>query len=310
MKEAIQQKPTVMIRLSEIAIKSSKTRRWLTQRLVNHIKYILNLKNIKNFNVINDYSRLFVETDEAELVSEYVSTLIPGTASLSIVHRCNTDTKEMEKIIDKSYKDNIRKSASFSVRVRRTGNHPFTSVELAAKLGEYIINSNSDIQLKVNLTNPDYSIHFDVRGETTYIFDEIKSGLGGLPVGCQGNVLVLISGEEEDIANIIQLYKRGANTIIFSINKREDLSQKFIDQIKEILILQPKIKKLRDNIFYVENELDIQEILVYYNKYECKGISVSKTLFNEISSIFPVTTPLFVPHLVTTIDRKDLENFI
>ncbi|MHA2308240.1 MAG: hypothetical protein ACXABJ_03095, partial [Candidatus Heimdallarchaeaceae archaeon] len=47
-----------MIRFSEIAIKSSKTRKWLTQRLVDHIKYVLNLKNIKNFNVINDYSRL------------------------------------------------------------------------------------------------------------------------------------------------------------------------------------------------------------------------------------------------------------
>ena len=310
MNEAIQHKPTVMIRFSEIAIKSSKTRKWLTQRLVDHIKYVLKLKNIENFYVINDYSRLFVETDEPERVSEYISALIPGTASLSIVHRCNTDTKAMEKIIDKSYKDKIRKSASFSVRVRRTGNHLFTSVELAARLGEYIIDSNSDIQLKVNLTNPDYSIQFDVRGETTYIFDEVKSGLGGLPVGCQGNVLVIASGEEEDIANIIQLYKRGANTIIFSIGKREDLSQKFINQIKEILILQPKTRKLRNNIFYTKNELDIQEILEYYNKYECKGISVSKKLFSEISSMFPVTTPLFVPHLVSAIDRKDLENFI
>ncbi|MHA2308727.1 MAG: THUMP domain-containing protein, partial [Candidatus Heimdallarchaeaceae archaeon] len=255
-------------------------------------------------------SRLFVETDESKLGSEYISTLVPGTASLSVVHRCNTDIKEMEKIVDNFYKDNIRKSSSFSVKVRRTGSHSFSSIELAAKLGEYIINSNSDIQLKVNLTSPDYSVHFDVRGETTYIFDEIKSGLGGLPVGCQGNVLVLISGEDEDIANIIQLYKRGANTIIFSISKKEVLSQKFVDQIKEILILQPKSKKLRENIFYVENELDIQVILEYYNKYECKGISVSKTLFSEISSMFPVTTPLFVPHLVTAIDKKDLKNFI
>ncbi|NPD89879.1 MAG: hypothetical protein HGN29_14290 [Asgard group archaeon] len=310
MKDSIQHKPTVMIRFSEIAIKSSKTRRWLTQRLVNHIKYVLNLKSIKNFEVINDYSRLFVESDEPELISKYISTLIPGTASLSIVHKCNTDIKEMEMIIDEFYKDNIRSSESFSVKVRRTGNHPFTSVELAAKLGEYIINSNSDIQLKVNLTNPDYTLRFDVREETTYIFDEIKSGLGGLPVGCQGNVLVLISGEEEDLANIIQLYKRGANTMIFSICKRENLSKKFINQIEEILILQPKIRKLQHKIFYGENELDIQEIIDYYSKFECKGISVSNTLFNKVSSMFPVTIPLFVPHLVTAINRKDLQNFI
>jgi thiamine biosynthesis protein ThiI len=310
MKEAIQHKPIVMIRFAEIAIKSSKTRRWLTQRLVDHIKYVLNLKNIQNFEIINDYSRLFVVSNDSEKVSDYIAALIPGTASLSIVYKVNTNLDEIGKIIDEYFKNNIRTSSSFAVRVRRTGDHVFTSVELAAKIGEYIIDSNSDIQLKVNLTNPDYTLHLDVRGTTTYVFDNSKAGLGGLPVGCQGNVLVLVRGEEEDIANIIQLYKRGANTIIYAIETKQNMPEKFLESISKILVLQPKTSKLQRNILFVENGFDIQEILEVYKKYNCKGISISKTLFSEFSSLLPVSIPLFVPHLASEVDRKDLEIFV
>ena len=293
-------KPTVLIRFSEIAIKGSKTRKWLTQRLINHIKYILKLKNIKDFEVINDYSRLFIESNSSELVSEYVSTLVPGIASLSIVYESNTEIEEIKKMIDSLFRERLRKAKSFAVRVRRTGRHTFTSVELAATLGEYILNSNSDIQLKVNLTNPEYILHLDVRGEITYIFDSIESGLGGLPVGCQGNVLVLISGEEEDITNIMQLYKRGVNTLIYS-NKREcEISKEFLEKTEKIITLQPKMSKLHQKIFYASNDLDIHEILNYYNGFDCKGIAVSKSIFEEISKIIPVTIPIFVPNLVTT----------
>lgn len=309
MKEAIQHKPIVLIRFSEIAIKSPKTRRWLTQRLVDHIKYILNIKNIENYEVINDYSRLFVESDDSELVSEYIASLIPGIASLSIVYKIETEIQEIEKIIDEFYKDNIRNSSSFAVRARRTGKHSFSSVELAAKLGEYIIDSNSDIQLKVNLTNPDYTLHLDVRGEVTYIFDSTKAGLGGLPVGCQGNVLVLVNGEEEDIANIIQLYKRGANTLIYSMEKKKNLPNEFLENIKEILALQPKTSKLYHNILFVKNEFEIEDLLEAYSKFDCKGISVSNSIFTELSSLLPVEIPLFIPHLASEINREELQKF-
>jgi len=306
MKGSIQLKPTILIRFSEIAIKSSKTRRWLTQRLIEHIKYVLKLKNIENFEVVNDYSRLFIEADNPKLVAEYISDLIPGTASLSIVNRCETDIDQIESIIDQSYRDKIRESESFAVRVRRTGEHSFSSVELAAKLGEYIIKSNSDIDLKVDLTNPAYTLHLDVRGKTTYIFDRIIKGLGGLPVGCQGNVLVLINGEEEDIANISQLYKRGANTILYSLRERVKMSDEYISRIEDKLRLQPKINKMQERIFFIKKDLEIEDILEYYKKFDCKSIATSKEVFNEISSKIPVTIPLFVPHLVSSPNEKDL----
>jgi thiamine biosynthesis protein ThiI len=306
MKRASLLRPTVLIRFSEIAIKSSKTRRWLTQRLIEHIKYILKLKGIENFEVINDYSRLFIESNNPELVVEYVSTLVPGAASLSIVNRCETENSKIEKIIEQFYKKQIRESKSFAVRVRRTGEHSFSSVELAAKIGEYIITSNSDVKLKVDLTDPGYTLHLDVRGKTTYVFDNITKGLGGLPVGCQGNVLVLISGEEEDIANIFQLYKRGANTFIYSISKKEKLSEVYINRIEEKLILQPKIGKMQERIFFIKEDLKIYDLLGHYDNCDCKGIAVSRNVFNEVSSKIPVTIPIFVPHLVTSIDENDL----
>ena len=132
-------------------------------------------------------------------------------------------------------------------------------------------------------------------------------GLGGLPVGCQGNIMVLVKGEEEDIANIIQLYKRGANTIIYSLEKKEILDEKFLEKISELLVLQLKRSKLQHKILFIENEFDIQKILEIYKKYDCTGISISKTMFNEFSSLIPVSIALFVPHIASEINRKDLD---
>lgn len=294
----------VMIRFSEIAIKSSKTRRWLTNQLIEHIKYVLDNHHFNNFQIIKEYSRIFITTKEPKRVCKIISSLVPGIASTSIVYHTSTDLNKIKQIIQIHFSKDIRSSKTFAVKVKRTGKHNFTSIELAAQLGEYILESNSDIQLKVNLSNPDYVLNVEVRDVDTYTFDRIVKGLGGLPTGCQGRALVLVEGTIEDISNIIQLYKRGVSTIIYSLESKNKLTNDFRKKVEYILALQNRLKIKEREIFFNDTE---DEIMMFYTKNKCLAIGISKTLFEKISKIIPLSIPLLVPHLVTEINKEEIK---
>ncbi len=301
----------ILIRFSEIAIKGAKTRKRFTHILINHIKYVLfNLFNITNFDVKNLYSRILVSSENIVQVNNIVSSCIPGIVSTSIVHKTSTQTENINEIIKNHYLDEIGKIEAFAVRVKRTGNHTFSSIEFAANIGSFIYTSFPEGKLKVDLTNPEYVLHLDIRGDDTYIFDHKTDGLGGIPAGSQGNVLVLISEEEEDLANILQLYKRGANTLIYSLKSEKEYSESFLQHLQWLIQLQPALKKREQLIYFPLENSDVSNILEVYKYNKCLGIALSTKMFETYSSLFPVKIPLFVPHLVTKIQKGELERIL
>ncbi|MCK4845313.1 MAG: hypothetical protein KAS95_06550, partial [Candidatus Heimdallarchaeota archaeon] len=283
----------VLIRFSEIAIKGAKTRKRFTNMLIDHLKYVLfNLFNITNLDVKNLYSRILISSENmVQQVNNIVASCIPGVVSTSIVHKTSTQTENINEIIKNHYLDKIGKIQAFAVRVKRTGNHNFSSIEFAADIGSFIYNSFPEGKLKVDLTNPEYVLHLDIRGEDTYIFDHKTDGLGGIPAGSQGNVLVLISEEEEDLANILQLYKRGANTLIYSLKSEKEYSESFLQHLQWLIKLQPALKKKEQLIYFPLENSDISNILEVYDNNKCLGIALSAKMFETYTSLFPVKIP-------------------
>ena len=302
--------PIVMVRFSEIAIKSAKTRRWLTERLVSHINFVLGKYGNIDYQTIKEYSRIFVRTNETKKVKNIISSLVPGAVSTSEVFQCSSEIKEIQNCVKMEFFKKFNKGSSFSVKVKRTGKHSFTSIELAAKIGEYILENNHEKDLKVDLTNPQYQLNVEVRDEKAYIFDEINKGLGGLPVGSQGRVLVVVNGEKEDLSNIIQLYKRGALTLIYSIQTNQEIKNDFREAISKLLDLQPQLRQSEKEIHFPESRYDINSLLEYYINNECHGIALSKDVFSRLTNEIPVTLPIFVPHLVTEIDEEEINSLL
>ena len=300
----------VLLRFSEIATKSPKTRKRFINQLVDHIDYVLTLNKITNFDIIREFSRIFIQSNSPETVSHLIANTIPGVVSTSIVYKCRTKVDEIKEIIGIKYLDTIQKHSTFAVRVKRTGKHSFSSMELGAIIGEFILENSTDTPLKVDLSNPEYSLNIEVRDESTYIFDSITSGLGGLPAGCQGTVLVLVSGTEEDKSNIIKLYKRGANTIIYSVKPKEDISHEFLKTIEVLTSLQPMLNNFRRKILLPTDKLELDHVLEFYKANQCSGIGMSKELFEELSDLIPNSIPVFVPHLVTKIEQNVINRII
>ena len=300
----------VLLRFSEIAIKSPKTRKRFIRQLVDHIEYILALNKIENYEIVKEFSRIFIFSNTPETVNSLIANTVPGIVSTSIVYKCKAKIEEMKEIIENKYLETIQEHSTFAVRVKRTGKHSFSSMELGAIIGEYILEESKEKPPKVDLTNPEYSLHIEVRDDNTYIFDNTITGVGGLPAGCQGTVLVLVSGTEEDKSNIIKLYKRGANTIVYSVKSKEEIKQEFVKDIGVLTALQPMLESSKRKLFFPIEKLDIDHVLEFYKINQCSGIGMSKTLLEELSEHIPNSIPVFVPHLVTEIDQNLIKRIL
>ena len=300
----------VLLRFSEIAIKSPKTRKRFIRQLVEHIEYILTLNKLENFEIIKEFSRIFILSNSPETVNNLIANTVPGVVSTSIVHKCKTKIEEIKEIIEIKYLEKIQKHSTFAVRVKRTGKHSFSSMELGAIVGEFILERSKEKSLKVDLSNPDYSLNIEVRDDNTYIFDYTKKGIGGLPAGCQGTVLVLVSGTEEDKSNIIKLYKRGANTIVYSVISKEEMKQDFVKNVETLTNLQPMLENYKRKLYWSTDQFDLNHVLEVYKINKCSGIGMSKLLLEKLSDQIPNSIPVFVPHLVTEVEPELIEQLL
>ncbi|MEM4263078.1 MAG: THUMP domain-containing protein, partial [Thermoplasmata archaeon] len=115
-----------------------------------------------------------------------------------------------------------------AVRARRTGSHPYSSMQLAAIVGEKILEASKGLELKVDLTHPDLEIFVEVRDNRAFVFSEIIPGPGGLPLRSQGRVLSIIEDKKSLLAAWLMM-RRGCSTILLN---QSDLSTRDIELLK------------------------------------------------------------------------------
>ncbi|MEZ0319976.1 MAG: tRNA uracil 4-sulfurtransferase ThiI [Pyrobaculum sp.] len=102
----------------------------------------------------------------------------------------------------------------FAVRVHRTGNHSFTSRDVAAAVGAALVEAGGSVDLE----NPDVELFIEVRGGNAYFYTEVVEGPGGLPLGSEGKVLALVSGGIDSPVAAWLMMRRGAHVDVFHCN--------------------------------------------------------------------------------------------
>ncbi len=94
---------------------------------------------------------------------------------------------------------------TYAVRVRRRGEHGWSSQEAERMIGAALDHPGN----RVDLDNPDHLISIRVDDATTFIATTRLQGPGGLPVGSQEPVLCLISGGFDSVVAAWMLMSRG-----------------------------------------------------------------------------------------------------
>ena len=191
----------ILIKYGELTTKKAN-RNLFINKLSDNIKNVLKDEKVK---IKKDRVRMYIETDNIDNVSKKLLNVF-GLQGIVIAHKVNTNTEDIKEAVLNILKDIQFKT--FKVETKRADkNFEIKSMDFNNIIGSLVL-KNFDV--KVDVHNPDITIHIEIR-ENTYIYlNEIK-GIGGYPVGVQGKGLLMLSGGiDSPVAGYLSL-KRGVD---------------------------------------------------------------------------------------------------
>ncbi|MCI0498038.1 MAG: THUMP domain-containing protein [Thermoplasmata archaeon] len=193
-----------MVRYSELGLKSRPVRERLIALLRTNILDLLEAAGMAG-RVTRDGGHLYLETDEP---ADRILSRTFGVHSHSLVA---TTKGTADDVCALAVEISGGWTGTFAVRARRTGKHPFTSMELAAVVGRSIVEAHG---LPVDLTAPEHELHVEVRGERAYLYGEKVPGPGGFPLGSQKSLAAVVDGPR-GLAAAWLMMKRGCKLVAF-----------------------------------------------------------------------------------------------
>ena len=240
----------ILIRYHEIWLKSTKVKIRMLNILMKNIKIMLNRAQIpfNKYQLSKDSSRIFYFFKNENLKDALeLFKKVFGIHSFSPALRTSNNIKNISEKAIEVAEQVINEGDTFALRVKRSGNHEFSSKDIAVRIGQDIIDFflESNIQLKVNLTNPDKIIFIEVRDDFSYIFtDIIESDWGGLPIESNKKIAVMDVGRLSDLLAGFLLMKRGAEIypFFFDLSEEESIFDQWMSNWREVAVFVPNYK--------------------------------------------------------------------
>jgi len=209
----------VLIRYGELSLKSAYVRNYFESTLVRNIRTAFLQEKIQN-NIVREWGRIYLYSNN---ISKSCSILqrIFGIVSLSPAVETTASLENISAVaLRLSKKCHLTKEKSFAIRATRAGTHPFTSQDVAVHVGNEIRKTTN---ARVDLTHSTIEIFIEIRNKKAFVFTEKISGPGGLPLGTQGAILVLIEKPSSLVAAWYLLH-RGCNIIVANTEKSNEKS--------------------------------------------------------------------------------------
>ncbi|MDP2560046.1 tRNA uracil 4-sulfurtransferase ThiI [Psychrobium sp. 1_MG-2023] len=197
----------------EITIKSKSVRRRYCKLLQSNVRNVLRRFD-ETSTVHLDWDKINVATqnESAENRSRIIDALqcIPGIAHILEVSKHEfTDVDSIYQTVAPIVAPSIE-GKTFCVRVKRAGNHDFSSNEVERYVGGGL-NQNYPSG-GVKLKKPDHTVHLEIRNNDLFVIAHRFEGIGGFPLPAQEDVLSLMSGGFDSGVSSYMMIKKGART--------------------------------------------------------------------------------------------------
>lgn len=187
-------KKIILVRYGEIILKGLN-RPVFEDKLIGNIRSSI-LKS-GNARIFKSQGRIYIEPQVEDYDFDFVLqkiTRIFGVVSVSPVWKIDTDYDQIKATALQVASDLVSQHGykTFKLETKR-GNKkfPMQSPEISADVGGHIL---ENIQgLTVDVKNPDFIIHLEVR-ESSYVYSDIIKAHGGMPMGSNGKATLLLSG--------------------------------------------------------------------------------------------------------------------
>ncbi len=198
---------------AEISLKSLSARRNIYKILISNLRTQCRRQQL-SADIRNAWDKISIKllnpTPEIENKLIEILTHTPGIQSIDkLSEQTFNDLEHAYSLIRASLLPLIAKR-TFMVRVKRTGTHDFTSVVAERYFGHKLLSEGTSLGVK--LKQPDICLNININNDKIQQVQQRWQGLGGFPIGSQGQVLSLISGGFDSGVASYQMLRRGLKT--------------------------------------------------------------------------------------------------
>ena len=222
--------------------------------------------------------RMFIDIkdyNEVDIISKLKEVF--GIHSIVVCYKCNKSIEDINILAKELIeKENI---TTFKVETNRADkSFKYNSLEVSKIVGAYLLKNVNG--LKVDVHNPEITLHVEIRDDNTYLYTKEIKGLGGYPTGIQGKGLLMLSGGIDSPVAGFLASKRGIDIdcIYFDSPPHTSLEAK-----NKVITLAKKLCNYGSNInLYVIPFTEIQ-LAIYKNTDPTYMITILRRMMYRIS---------------------------
>ena len=243
------------VHYAEVGLKG-KNRVFFEKRLVNNIK--LSLRGTGYAEVERLHDRILVHLGQRADIREVKRRLqqVMGIAYFQLACRTDRDITAIKAAALQQIQNGCYES--LKVETRRTDKtFPLTSPQVSAEVGGYLV---TETGTRADMHNPDLVCWVKITHNAAYVSTEKIPGIGGLPVGVSGKVLVMLSGGIDSPIAAWQMIKRGAKAVFihfYSYPYTDKASLEKVIELAQILA----VSNYRSTVYLVPFA-ELQQIIV------------------------------------------------
>lgn len=198
-------------------IKGASAKRQMVGQLYNNLLTIL--QRIDSQVEVKKFSDKIEILTPKSVLPEVRQRLLdtPGIEQiLEVLQFDDMDTLDKIKQKVREIVGDLLTNKTFVVRVKRTGKHPFSSLDIEKTVGGHLL---ANTQAKgVMLKNSDIIVQMELIQNQLNLITTKYKGLSGFPIGTQGDILSLMSGGFDSTVASYLTMKRGIKTHFIFFN--------------------------------------------------------------------------------------------
>ncbi|MCH5199879.1 MAG: tRNA 4-thiouridine(8) synthase ThiI [Oscillospiraceae bacterium] len=198
----------IMAKYGEIALKGLN-RSSFEDLLVRNVRR--RLKPLGEFDITRRQSTIFIQPLSEDIDMDMAVKKVCSVFGIAAVQRSAVLPKDMDEIIRQGIPylaDALERAKSFKVEAKRSDKKfPLTSPQIQQALGIAIGEAYPD--LEADMHSPELTVMVEIRDKAAYVNAEKLPAAGGMPVGSNGNALLLLSGGIDSPVAAFMMAKRG-----------------------------------------------------------------------------------------------------
>lgn len=200
----------ILAKYGEIALKGLN-KKTFEDILIKNIRRRLKMNGA--FAVSRAQSTIYIEPkDENADIDEAMEVMkrVFGIAALCRAKACEKSFDAIAKLAKTYLAEELLGARTFKVTAKRADKaFPMKSPEICMELGGVLLEEFP--HLEVDVHNPEVTVTVEIRDTHAYIHGESIKGAGGLPVGCGGKALLLLSGGIDSPVAGYRMARRGVH---------------------------------------------------------------------------------------------------